>query len=260
MIGMNQLIPVHNSSIITGEPIQTVDARELHAFLEIGRDFTTWISRRIEQYGFAHSVDYVEVLPRSGEAQPCGFAANRKEFFVTLDMAKELSMVERNKKGKEAREYFIACERELMKALEHRAKVAKPTLPDFSNPVAAARAWADAEERRLLVQQQLEEAKPKAEFVDRYVNVGTGSKTFRQVAKLLDAKERDLRQFLQDRRVMYRLNGEWVAYQQHIDADRFETRTSQAENGHVFNQAKFTPKGVAWIAELWSKRNEVAAA
>ena len=110
------------------------------------------------------------------------------------------------------------------------------------------------------MQQQLEEAKPKAAFVDRYVNVGTGSKTFRQVAKLLDAKERDLRQFLQDRRVMYRLNGEWVAYQQHIDADRFETRTSQAENGHVFNQAKFTPRGVAWIAELWSKRNEVAAA
>ncbi|WP_414499545.1 phage antirepressor KilAC domain-containing protein [Zymobacter sp. IVIA_12111.31 C1] len=143
---------------------------------------------------------------------------------------------------------------------ELERQVAKPALPDFSNPVAAARAWADAEERRLLVQQQLEEAKPKAEFVDRYVNVGTGSKTFRQVAKLLDAKERDLRQFLQDRRVMYRLNGEWVAYQQHIDADRFETRTSQAENGHVFNQAKFTPKGVAWIAELWNKRNEVAAA
>lgn len=143
---------------------------------------------------------------------------------------------------------------------ELEEQAAKPSLPDFSNPVAAARAWADAEERRMLVQQQLEEAKPKAEFVDRYVNVGTGSKTFRQVAKLLDAKERDLRQFLQDRRVMYRLNGEWVAYQQHIDADRFETRTSQAENGHVFNQAKFTPKGIAWIAELWNKRNEVAAA
>lgn len=143
---------------------------------------------------------------------------------------------------------------------ELERQVAKPALPDFSNPVAAARAWADAEERRLLAQQQLEKAKPKAEFVDRYVNVGTGSKTFRQVAKLLNAKERDLRQFLQDRRVMYRLNGEWVAYQQHIDADRFDTRTSQAENGHVFNQVKFTPKGIAWIAELWSKRSEVAAA
>lgn len=128
------------SAEIGGQPIETVNARELHSFLEIGRDFTTWIKSRIDQYEFVESQDYI--IGQNLSSPVSGSAKSRaqvvSEYHLSLDMAKELSMVERNEKGKQARQYFIECER--------RAKEAISSLPDFSNPVIAARAWADAKE------------------------------------------------------------------------------------------------------------------
>ena len=103
--------------------------------------------------------------------------------------------------------------------------------------------------------QQLAIAAPKVEFVDKYVEA-TGLKGFRQVAKLLDAKERALGEFLESQKIMYWLGGERVPYANHIDAGRFSVKTGQADNGHAFNSAKFTPKGVQWLAEIWNKSGE----
>lgn len=96
---------------------------------------------------------------------------------------------------------------------------------------------------------KLEQQKPAVEFVERYVQ-STGSMGFRQVAKLLNIKENDFRAFLQDNQIMYKLGGEWVPYAPHINAGRFVMKTGTAENDHTFNSAKFTPKGVEWVAEL----------
>lgn len=130
---------------------------------------------------------------------------------------------------------------------------AAPALPDFSNPVAAARAWADAKESELRTAEALALAAPKAEYVDRYV-AANGAKGFRQVAKLLGANEHEFRAWLQDEKIMYRLGGEWTAHQCHIDAGRFVVKTGVAHvNDHAFNATKFTPKGVNWIAGLWGQ-------
>lgn len=106
---------------------------------------------------------------------------------------------------------------------------------------------------------QLAIAAPKAEFVDKYVEA-TGLKGFRQVAKLLKANEARFREFLIDKKIMYRLGGEWHAYQNHIDAGRFDVKTGSSDSGHAFNQTKFTPKGVNWIAGLWAQHNLQEAA
>lgn len=89
---------------------QLVDARELHAFLGVGKMFANWIKDRIEQYGFAEGTDYVvlEGLPKLA-SEP----HNKKDYAITLDMAKEIAMLERNEKGREARRYFIECEKKL---------------------------------------------------------------------------------------------------------------------------------------------------
>lgn len=134
--------------------------------------------------------------------------------------------------------------------LEQQAVV---SLPDFTNPAVAARAWADEVEEKLRAQAALEHAKPAVEFVERYVTADTGNKGFRQVAKLLKANERELRSFLKDSGIMYQLGGEWMPYQQHIDAERFVVKTGVAENEHAYNSAKFTPKGVEWLAGQWGQ-------
>ena len=103
-----------------------------------------------------------------------------------------------------------------------------PSLPDFNNPAIAARAWADEMESKQVALAQLQQAKPAIEFVDRYVTDASGSKGFRQVAKLLSANECEFRTFLEEKGVMYRLGGEWTPYQQHIDAGRFVVRAGIA--------------------------------
>lgn len=126
------------------------------------------------------------------------------------------------------------------------------TLPDFSNPAAAARAWAEQFELQQAASQALAIAAPKVAFVDQYVEAA-GSMGFRQVAKLLKANERQFRQMLLDKGVMYYLAGVLTPYSHHQDAGRFEVKTgTSASNGHAFNQARFTSKGVQWVAGLWA--------
>ena len=112
----------------------------------------------------------------------------------------------------------------------------------------------ESEQQKLALQQQLEIQAPKVAFVDKYV-AGNGNKTFRQVAKLLQIKEYKLREFLESNRIMYKLNGEWTAYQNHVDAKRFHVKTGVSDSGHAFNHALFTPKGIEWIAGELAKFN-----
>lgn len=106
-----EMIVPHGGEI-GGVSVQTVSARALHLFLRVGKDFSTWIKDRIEQYGFVEGVDFVmfDAAPQNGGA---GNRGVRKEYAITIDMAKELSMVERNEMGRAARRYFIECERQL---------------------------------------------------------------------------------------------------------------------------------------------------
>jgi phage antirepressor YoqD-like protein len=101
----------------------------------------------------------------------------------------------------------------------------------------------------------LEIAAPKVRFVDFYVE-STGLKGFREVCKLLKANESRFREFLVDSKIMYRLGGALTAYQNHIDAGRFEVKAGMAINSdHAYQSCKFTPKGVEWIAGEWAKSN-----
>ena len=99
---MNVLIQVQ-SQIINGSVVQTVSARELHAFLESKQDFSTWIKNRISEYDFINNQDFVCFTENS--VNPNGGRPSQ-EYYITLYMAKGLSMVERNAKGRQARKYF----------------------------------------------------------------------------------------------------------------------------------------------------------
>lgn len=104
-----QLIPV-TPGHINGQMTQMVDARLLHGFLEVRRDFSTWIKGRIQEFGFVENEDYL--LTKTGEQLPSG-TKWKFEYYLGLDMAKELAMIERTPRGRQARRYFIECERQL---------------------------------------------------------------------------------------------------------------------------------------------------
>ena len=96
---------------INGETQLLVNARELHAFLEGKQECAHWIGKRIEKYGFVEGSDYL--IDKIIIQLPSG-TKYKTDYHLSLDMAKELSMVQRNAKGKQARQYFIACEKALI--------------------------------------------------------------------------------------------------------------------------------------------------
>lgn len=128
---MQQLIPV-TPRPIGQHTVPAVNARELHAYLESKQDFSNWINNRIKQYNFMENQDFILVLnqqnkvsnkiienpqnPKNKGGRPT------KEYFLTLDMAKELSMVERIDKGRTARRYFIDCEQRLYQLQQTKDK------------------------------------------------------------------------------------------------------------------------------------------
>jgi anti-repressor protein len=237
---MNNLIKIESYSI-NGEMIPAVSARELHAYLGNKAQFSHWIKDRIEQYGFLESIDFI-TRENSLELESKGYTPSKKEYFITVDMAKELSMVERTDNGKIARKYFIECEKEL------GAKQI-PALPDFNNPVIAARAWADAKESEQAALVQLEAARPAVEFVERYVEAKS-SKCLSDVAKLLKHKPQAFFKLLSDNEVIFKRSGSWIPYQKHIDKGRFTVTTGEG-NGHAYQQTRVEPDGIVWLAKMF---------
>lgn len=121
---------------IDGQAAQLADARLLNEFLGVGKDFTTWIRLRIRQYGFEQNRDYLLTqtggqVPHQGGLR----SVDRTLYLLTLDMAKELAMVERTPKGRQARRYFIDCERQLQKMRDQGVGTA-PTSLAAGYPVA----------------------------------------------------------------------------------------------------------------------------
>lgn len=98
---MSELIPLTNHN-----GIQAVMGRDLHTFLKIGKDYSTWF-KDMTEYGFVAGQDF---SPISGKTSPAG-GRPRIDHIVKLDMAKEISMIQRTERGKQARQYFLECER-----------------------------------------------------------------------------------------------------------------------------------------------------
>ena len=167
---MTELFTLVNRPV-AGQAQQTVNARELHAFLENRDMFANWIKDRIEQYGFVENQDFVRYLENS--KKPLGGRPSM-EYALSLDMAKELSMVERTAKGKQARQYFIDCEKRLSGSLN--------AIPQTLSE--ALRLAADlADEKAALLAEQQRNA-PKVAFAEA-VSHANDTILIRDLAKVL---------------------------------------------------------------------------
>lgn len=181
---MQELIAL-NTVEFDGSEQQTVNARELHEFLEVGKDFSTWLKDRIEKYDFIENMDYVRFSPESGKT-PYGGRPS-VEYHISLSMAKELCMVERNEKGKQARQYFIECERVAKPKL-----TAQPALPSYSE---ALRQLADQIDHNKELQEKIEQDKPKVEYCDQIV-ADNGSMTITKAAKVIGYPPRKFKDYI----------------------------------------------------------------
>lgn len=228
---MTELFTLVNRPV-AGQAQQTVNARELHAFLENRDHFSTWIKDRISQYGFVENQDFVIA---SGNSEAIRGGHNRLDYFLSLDMAKELSMVERNAKGKQARQYFIECEKRLSGSLKI----------DFNDPLQAAKAFIEAETARRDAERKLQIA---GGALTR-LGAAKGSQCLRESAKLLKWKQTPFIDWLLARKMLFRDAGKQLCvYQEYLGRGWFEYRADE-KNGHAFKQVMVTPLGLQKLAQ-----------
>lgn len=234
---MNEIILIQTNTF-GNEEQQTVNARDLHAFLESKQDFSTWIKKRIADFGFIENQDFVR-FHKKMEANN----ATVIEYALSLSMAKELSMVERNKKGKQARQYFIDCEK--------KAKSQVLAIP--SNFKEALLLAARIEEEREQALQQVAELTPKAEALDRLQHAD-GDLNITDAAKTLNLSPTKLFDWLSQHRWIYKRDGKgaWIAYQIKIQQGLLrhgEHRYQSVYGEKLTTQVRITPKGMATLAK-----------
>jgi len=203
--------------IKTVEGKKTVNARELHSFLESKQNFADWVKNRIEKYGFLEGDDFIINLGKTHEG-----GRPAKDYYISVDMAKELSMVENNQKGQIARRYFIECEKKLKKVFE---------IPQtYSKALLLAGKLAEENERQA---KQIEDQAPKVDFYDKIIDSNTAI-NMQEVAGVLNIKgygRNNLFKFLRESGI---LNFKNIPYRQFIEAGYFEvketTRTIRGED------------------------------
>jgi phage antirepressor YoqD-like protein len=123
-------------------------------------------------------------------------------------------------------------------------------IPDFTDPAASARAWADQYDARKAIEARLEATKPAVEFVERYVEART-SQCISDVAKIIGWNPQAFFKQLDMDGVIFK-RGVWLPHQEQIDKGRFEVKTGE-NDGFGFRQTRVTPKGITWLAEKYGK-------
>ena len=122
---MNELINI--TTTINNEEVNAVNARELHEKLEVKTQFKDWMPRRIEEFGFEEGRDFTVLKNEHGRNVSGKFSS--KEYIISLDMAKELAMVENNEQGRRIRRYFIEVEKNARKFSEAVAAQVSAMIP-----------------------------------------------------------------------------------------------------------------------------------
>lgn len=256
---MNPLIAITEQAVGDGL-VPTVDARELHAFLESGKDFTTWMRDRINQYGFAEGQDFVksEVLssPESGSAK--ARPQMRAVYALTLDMAKELAMVERNWRGRQARKYFIECEKRLREQRQNTALDLRDPLRLTEVALQLTGLVRELVEERKATAAALANQAPKAEFYDAFVEAD-GLYNLQNAGRALHLPPNKFIAWLKTFALFYQ-GGALVPYRQFIERGQFEVRTVRVGEDKAKFQTFVTPKGLAALHARWQREHAEEAA
>ncbi len=249
---MNELLKIKTNNI-NNESVNTVNARDLHEFLEVGKIFAAWIKERIEKYNFIENQDFVcfPILESKGRG-----GHNRIEYYLSLDMAKELAMVENNEKGRQARRYFIECEKKAKSQAVDPSKLSRIEILQIAM---------NAEEERARLEKENKELAPKAQGFDR-VALSEGSMNLTRAAKVLDVQPRVLIDFMSQNKWIYRKagNGRWLAYQDKIQSGYLTHKIYQRilDDGteRCDEQVLIKPKGLTRLSTILNSREPSANA
>ncbi|WZY00343.1 phage antirepressor KilAC domain-containing protein [Bacillus sp. FSL W7-1360] len=236
---MNELITTKENE--NGQLL--VSGRELHEFLEVKTAYKDWYPR-MKGYGFAEGVDYVEVTQKV-HAQKRARTYEQVDHHITIDMAKEISMLQRNEKGKQARQYFLDLERKW-----NSPEMIMKRAMDYANAQVAK-----LETKNFLLTQQNQEMEPKAFYFDKVMQ-SDSLLTVSQIAKDYGMSARLLNSILRELGVQYKQNGCWLLYSKYQNKGYTQTKT-EVLYGQVVLYTSWTQEGRWFIYNLLKREKQL---
>lgn len=243
---LQSILPV-SPKPIGGTPMNAVNARDLHLFLEVKTRFNDWIRIRVQEFEFQEHRDF-EVYSNSSNAFNQQLTP-AKEYALSLDMAKELAMVERNDRGKQARAYFLECER--------RANDPVQALLAMSRADTLALAAQLAREKEALKAQVIE-MEPKVAFCNAVASIEDGI-TVEAFAKVLGTGRNRMFEWLRQERFLMPGN---LPYQRFLNEGIFRVieKTWRDSSGEVHPrmQTLVTGKGQVYLEAKYRGSSRIA--
>lgn len=246
---MNNLILVNYDS---DRP--TVLGRDLYGALEIKTPYTQWFDR-MKEYGFTENTDFILVSQKCETNNPKNPYTTITDHQLTIEMAKEICMIQRSEKGKQCRQYFI----ELEKQWNSPEMVMKRALEIANQKVEEMRQQNKTLETTVAVQtQQISELQPKASYYDVILNCKDLVSTT-EIAKDYGKSAKWLNALLHDLGVQFKQGGIWLLYQKYAECGYTSTRThnylDNSGNTHAKVHTYWTQKGRIFIYDLLKSRN-----
>ena len=238
---MNELIRLH-----TQEGIPLVSGRDIHSFLEISKDFSSWVKEQIIRGMFEKGNDFhiipEEVLTGVGKRCVDGY-------FFSLSASKEIAMMSMAKKGRVARRYFIECERKLKEVYQIPQTFSQALM------LAAKQAEQIEMQQKLIKEKEdvLEHQAPKVAFYDQIIEV-KDEITMQKVAGVLNVKGLGRNKLFEFLRHLQVLNSKNIPYRNFIDVGYFRTVENKVSlkegRSKIVIVSLVTQKGLAYIRKL----------
>lgn len=248
-----ELIPLQDNN---GQ--KAVNARDLHSFLQVSKDYSTWIKKQVERCDLTELVDY-QVFTQKGENLSGGRPS--VEYILSLNAAKEISMMSQTERGKQARRYFIACEEKLREVttakLPHTYIEALEALVASEKEKALLTQQSAAKDETIaLLGNELKESAPKVRMYDEYIS-SDGTATTTQIAKEYGWGAETLNKKLAQLGIHYKQNGQWLLYAKYDDKGYTKSRpiTFTRSDGSTCTkmQTRWTAKGREFIHQVINK-------
>lgn len=244
---MNEVIKINYE---TEQP--TVSARDLHEKLNIGTQYTKWFERMTE-YGFSENVDYKAISQKRLTAQ--GNETTYTEHQISIDMAKQICMIQRTPEGKKIRQYFI----DLEKAWNTPEQIFARALKMADDTIDSLKSRCQFLGGQVVEQQKMiEEMQPKVNYVDHILNSKSLVVTT-QIAKDYGMSAKSFNKMLKYMKIQYSVNGQWVLYSKYQNCGYTHSKTIDITrsngNADVTMQTQWTQKGRLFLYEELKKRN-----
>lgn len=248
----NGIIKISKTQIGQSE-INAVDARELWTWLESKQEFATWVKAKVvcNPY-FAENYDYCSF---DNIVKRAVGGSIRKDYVLSIDCAKKVSMAEQTEKGNKVRDYFLECEKSSQEKFRPPQDMTKLDWMEMCVDLQKHKIKSDA--KIGLLEHVITKQAPKAEAFDAFIDTD-GLYSLTEAGKIVYNNPNKFTAVLRKKKIIYLSKGINIPTQRFMNIGYFEVKAVKSQGGRSNTQTFVTAKGLPWLHRICNPGAQVA--